>query len=195
MKKVISFIFLVSIGCRQSPKIMSKNNLSSEMNHYQDSFLKKLDSMGYTNYQVESKWKIYLKYCDKQIVLNASGDKINYNKYFGESSVLLRYAQLKDSLLYLTFYSILDDSLNITCVCFNDHNYCYNFYLGHIYNVKTGRFYGYGLNNSEWLDSTTINDYCNKSPNCNKKEFVEKNRKRFDKWFIDEAVRRKFIEK
>jgi len=36
MRKVISFLFLVSIGCRQRHEVMYNNNLSLEMNHYQN---------------------------------------------------------------------------------------------------------------------------------------------------------------
>lgn len=187
-------MFFNIISCNNKRNVDKPNKLTTEMLQQQSYSLHFLDSIHCSNYYMESKWKIYIKYCDKKIVMDESGRKIKSPKFFGEADIYLQLAHIEsDTLLGLLFEPVLLDSIPINHICFEDSSLKFSFYCSHYYNIKHNGFYGYGFENGMFIDSMKLNDFCNGVPNCNKKEFIEKNRNILNKWFIEEAIKRKFI--
>jgi hypothetical protein len=160
----------------------------------QDKAISYLDSLHYITYYTDSKWKMYLKYCDKQIVKNDFGEEIKEPKYFGELPIFLTSARMEnDSLLALTFESVLFDSIFVNNNSFKDSSLKYTFNRYLYYNIQRNSLYGYGIGSAICVDSMELNDYCNKVPKCDKKKFIEEHKNQLNEWFIKETVRRRFI--
>ncbi len=192
---LILMIFLY--GCNINDRNTTTKLYLDSLLNYQNNNLRYLDSLGYKSFYQESKWKIYLKYCDEIIDKDGEGNKLKKERLFGETNLVLRIAGcFKDSLIGIYFFSILDDTMNITEKSFKKKDLRYTLFLSHFRYLKNGQFFGYGVGDFAILnDSVKLNNYCNDVPKCNKIEFIEKNRTIFDKWFIEEAERRKFIKK
>jgi hypothetical protein len=192
---IIMMILLSNVSCYNKRKEDNSTPLVKQMLQQQGDALHFLDSIHYSRYYKESKWKIYLKYCDKKIITDEYGIKLNSPMLLGETDIYLISAHIeRDTLLGLLFKPILLDSIPVNHSCFEDSSVKSSFYISHFYDIKHNRFYGYGFENTTLIDSTILNDYCNGVKDCNKKEFIEKNRNMLNKWFVEEAVRRKFID-
>ncbi len=192
---ILTIVYFNIISCNNNKNADIPNRLKDEMLRQQVNSLHFLDSIGCSNFYTESKWKIYLKYCDKKIIRNESGRQIKSSKFLGEAEIFLESTHIEsDTLLGLLFKPVLSDSIPINNICFEDSSLKFSFYCSHYYDIKHSKFYGYGFENGMFIDSMRLNDYCNGVPNCNKKVFIEKNRSILNKWFISEAVKRKFID-
>lgn len=194
MKNIcLIFILILIISCTDnrcvfvSKDVVERDSISNKF----------MDSIGCSNLVIESKWKFYLKYCDKKIIKDGSGKLFEKLSFVGEANLYLFSASIhSDTLVNFLFDVILDDTVHINrSFQLEDTTMKYKYYTWHYCNLINKDFYGYGYDQIIKVDSLELNDYCNGVPNCNKKEFIETNRDILNPWFIQEAIRRKFITK
>lgn len=156
-----------------------------------------LDSLHYTKYYTESKWKMYLKYCDKKVCYDDYQKKSNTPVFFGELDMYLFSANIRDdTLLNFLFMIIINDTSSLgTSKPFCDTTMRHRLNHWHYWDIKNNKFYGYGFDQGVIIDSTELNDYCDGVPNCDsaKKHFIEAHKGELNPWFVSEAVKRGFI--
>lgn len=203
MMRYLLILVVILIACNQNDTINSNKVLEIKETIKKDSISYHfLDSLEYSGVNNLLKWKIYLKYCDEKIVRDENREYLLKQHYFGETDFYLFMTSLKkDSLLSIYYSFYLNDSIEVlkNNYQFEDSSMAYNF-INHIYyNVNSKNIYGYGKNRFIELDISgkKIADYCNGVPNCDeeKKKFIIKNRNKLNKWFVEEAIKRGFIEK
>lgn len=184
----------VLFSCNPKDKKQVAASITREIQGYENDAMNFIDSIEKRNLVNESKWKIYLKYCEKMIVQDEFGKKLDTPYYFGESEVYLREAHIEgDTLLAMLFIPTLYDTIQINYSCFEGNDMKFKFFNSHYYVLKEDRFYGYGYENGILIDSVELNDFCNGLIKCDKSSFISKNRRLFNDWFISEAIRRGII--
>ena len=173
---ILILINLLSCNCNRKVKESIVNKQIQSIIQINESNLKYLDSLGFKNYLLESKWKMYLKYCD---VVIEKKDDISKNNFYGEADLLLFGKEIvNDTLLSLYFVPLIEDSLLFQeKFQFKNKNVVYSYYNWLLYDIKNHSFYGYMYDHGMEKDSSDINNYCNDIKICNKKEFIKINQK------------------